>query len=61
MSKTHLQQRGLARIQLPQRSQVEMRLLALDEWLDPEHRVRVVWQYATYLDLSPLYQSIKAT
>lgn len=38
-----------------------MRLLALDEWLDAEHRVRVVWQYAESLDLSRLYAAIKAT
>lgn len=61
MSKTPRQQRGLARTQLPERTQVEMRLLALDEWLDSEHRVRVVWQYAETLDLSCLYDSIKAT
>jgi transposase len=61
MSKSSRQQRGNARTQAPERFQVEMRFLALDQWLDPEHRVRVVWQYVEALDLSPLYQSIKAT
>ena len=60
MSKTHSQQRGSARVQVPQRSQVEMQLLSLDQWLDAEHRVRMVWQYVESLDLSELYASIKA-
>ena len=38
-----------------------MRFLALDQWLDEEHRVRTVWQYVEALDLRPLYQAIKAT
>jgi len=46
---------------MPERSQVEMQFLSLDQWLDQEHRVRIVWQYVESLDLSELYQSIKAT
>jgi transposase len=62
MSKKSLQQqRGQARTKLPVRSQVEMQLLSLDQWLDPDHRVRIVWQYVESLDLTELYQSIKAT
>ena len=61
MSKTPREQRGQARIQVPERTQVEMRFLALDEWLAADHRVRLVWQYAEALDLSGLYDSIKAT
>ena len=38
-----------------------MQLLSLDQLIDSEHRVRVVWQYVESLDLSELYQSIKAT
>lgn len=38
-----------------------MRFLALDQWLDGDHRVRTVWQYVESLDLSPLYAAIKAT
>lgn len=60
MSKPPRQQRGSARTQVPQRTQVEMQLLSLDQWLDPEHRVRSVWQYVESLDLSELYASIKA-
>ena len=62
MNKKSLQQqRGEARTKLPQRAQVEMQFLSLDQWLDPDHRVRMVWQYVESLDLTELYQSIKAT
>src|SRR5882724_8735657 len=61
MSQTPRQQRGNARTKLPQREQVEMRFLALDQLLDGEHRARTVWQYVESLDLSPLYAAIKAT
>jgi transposase len=37
-----------------------MQLLALDELIGPDHRVRYVWQYVESLDLSPLYDKIKA-
>ena len=50
----------MARTQRPERSQVEMQLLSLDQWLGPDHRVRYVWQYVQSLDLSPLYREIKA-
>lgn len=60
MSKSPRQQRGSARTLVPQRTQVEMQLLSLDQWLDAEHRVRTVWQYVESLDLSELYASIKA-
>ncbi len=61
MSKSTRQQRGDARTKMPERSQVEMQFLSLDQWLDQEHRVRIVWQYVESLDLSELYQLIKAT
>lgn len=38
-----------------------MEMLSLDQWLDADHRVRVLWQYVDSLDLTELYQSIKAT
>ena len=60
MSKSHHAQRGQARTKCPQRTQVEMQLLSLDQWLDPQHPVRVVWQYVDSLDLSELYKPIKA-
>lgn len=61
MAKSIQQQRGNARTKTPERSQVEMRFLSLDQWLAEEHRVRIVWQYAQSLDLSELYSCIKAT
>jgi transposase len=61
MKKSLQQQRGNARTKLPERSQVEMQFLSLDQWLDPDHRVRIVWQYVESLDLSEFYQPIKAT
>lgn len=61
MKQTPKQQRGNARTRSPERTQIEMRLLALDQWLDSEHRVRIIWQYVESLDLSELYGTIKAT
>jgi transposase len=61
MSKSFKTQRGQARTQRPERTQVEMQFLSLDQWLDADHRARVVWQYVESLDLSELYTPIKAT
>lgn len=61
MKKTPSQQRGNARTRSPERTQIEMRFLALDQWLDSDHRVRIIWQYVESLDLSELYATIKAT
>src|SRR5688572_23988830 len=61
MTKSHRAQRGAARTKRPERTQVEMQFLSLDQWLDADHRVRIVWQYVDSLDLSELYESIKAT
>lgn len=60
MKKTFSAQRGQARTQRPERSQVEMQLLSLEQMIDPDHRVRYVWQYVESLDLSPLYDQIKS-
>jgi len=61
MNKTPRQQRGDARVKLAERCQVEMRFLSLDQWLDQAHRARIVWQYAESVDLSELYDQVKAT
>lgn len=61
MSKSHRSQRGQARTKRPERTQVEMRFLSLDQWLDADHRVRMVNQYVDSLDLTELYLPIKAT
>lgn len=61
MKKTHSEQRGEARVKRAERSQVEMQFLSLDQWLDKDHRARIVWKYAESVDLSELYSQIKAT
>jgi transposase len=60
MKPTSKQQRGLARVQLPQRDQVELQMLSLDEMLEKGHRARIVWRYAESIDLSDLYADINA-
>ena len=61
MKKSLREQRGRARVRLAERSQIEMQFLSLDQWLDKDHRARIVWQYAESIDLSDLYAQIKAT
>ena len=38
-----------------------MQHFSLDQLIDADHRVRYVWQYVQSLDLSSLYDQIKAT
>ena len=61
MKKSFSAQRGQARTQRPERTQVQMQYFSLDQVIDAEHRVRYVWQYVQALDLSSLYEQIKAT
>ena len=58
---SYKKQRGNARTQRPERSQVEMQLMSLDEMVESDHRVRLVWQYVELLDLSEFYAGIKST
>ena len=44
----------------PERRQVELQTLCLDDLLPPDHRGRLVWAFAEGLDLGPLYAAIKA-
>ena len=44
----------------PERRQVELQALCLDDLLPPDHRGRLVWAFAEGLDLGPLYAAIKA-
>lgn len=60
MSKKHPSQRGQSRTKRPERNQVEVRFLSLDQLLDREHQARVVWKYVQSLDLSELYAQIRA-
>ena len=48
------------RVQRPNRTQLELRPSDLEGLLPPDHRARVVWEFVEGLDLSPLYQRIKA-
>ncbi|MCE9525950.1 MAG: IS1182 family transposase [Planctomycetales bacterium] len=48
------------RVKSPQRGQVMMHMLSLDEMIRAEHPVRNVWQYVCSLDLSAFYQDIQA-
>lgn len=52
--------RPAPRLRQPERPQPELRCLALDELLPPDHPARVAWAFATGLDLAPLYDAIKA-
>lgn len=60
MSKKHPSQRGQSRTKRPERNQIEIRYLSLDQILDREHQARVVWKYVQSLDLSELYAQIRA-
>jgi transposase len=48
------------RLRRPQRNQVEMRCLALDQLLPDDHQARLVWAYVEGLNLTPLYHAIQA-
>ena len=48
------------RFNRPERFQIEMHWMALDQMLPYDHRARIVWQYVDSLDLSKLYEKIKA-
>ena len=52
--------RGAPRLRVPQRDQIDMHWAALDDMLDPNHTVRLVWAFVQGLDLTPLYDEIKA-
>src|SRR5438046_1794439 len=51
---------GTPRFQAAERNQVEFRACCWNELLPPDHQARLVWDYVTQLDLSPLYGKIKA-
>lgn len=50
-----------ARVNRPQRSQIEMRFLCLDQLLPSDHRARVVWAFVRSLNLERLYEGIRVT
>jgi transposase len=48
------------RLRRPERTQGEMRTDSLDQLLPPDHVVRVVWDYVSNVDVTPLLAQIKA-
>jgi transposase len=48
------------RLRRPDRRQIMLRPVDLEGLLPEDHRARVVWAYVEGLDLSPLYQQIRA-
>jgi transposase len=52
--------KGKARVRAPERGQVEMQAVALDEVIEAEHPARLIWNYVSKLDLSALEAEIGA-
>jgi transposase len=52
--------RGAPRLRVPERGQIGMHWAALDDLIPQDHLVRAVWAFVLGLDLSPLYDAIKA-
>jgi transposase len=52
--------RGVARVLLPNRTQLEWRATDLESLLPEGHRARIVWAYVMQADLSRMYVNIKA-
>ncbi|PQO26234.1 IS5/IS1182 family transposase, partial [Blastopirellula marina] len=48
------------RVKRPERHQVQWRDASLDQLIPRDHRVRAVWAYVDALDLTSLYQKIRA-
>jgi transposase len=48
------------RVERPKRAQIELRAVDLDGLLPADHRARLVWEFVEGLDLSALYQAIRA-
>ncbi len=51
---------GVARVLMPNRTQMELRASELESLLPEGHRARVVWAYVEQADLGPIYAGIKA-
>jgi len=61
MSNNQSYAKGTARVSRPERFQVEMRFLCLDQMLAKDHRSRIVWQFVQSLDLEPFYVEIRVS
>lgn len=51
---------GTPRVKFAERDQIEFRACCWNDLLPEDHQARVVWQYVASVDLSSLYQRIKA-
>ncbi|HUT10489.1 MAG TPA: hypothetical protein VMY42_08335, partial [Thermoguttaceae bacterium] len=51
---------GTPRVKRPQRDQIEFRACCWNDLLPEDHQARIVWDYVESLDLSALYERIKA-
>lgn len=51
---------GAPRMNRPERDQIQFRACCWNDLLPDDHPTRIVWQYVESLDLSPLYERIKA-
>jgi transposase len=61
MNKTKSAAERSARVNRPERTQVEMQLLCLDEMLPQDHRARIVWQFIKSWDLEAFYLAIQVS
>src|SRR6266403_5907639 len=52
--------RGMPRVRVPERSQIDTHWAALDDLIPDDHPVRAVWAFVDGLDLSALHEAIKA-
>src|SRR5512144_3033565 len=52
--------RGVVRVLMPNRAQVEWRASDLDSLLPEGHRARLVWAYVMQADLGRMYAGLKA-
>lgn len=50
-----------ARVNRPERRQIEWKLLSLDQMLPVDHRARMVWKFVESLNLEPFYGDIEVT
>jgi transposase len=57
---TPVEPAGKPRFQRAQRRQMEWKALSLDQMLPGDHEARVVWAYVESLDISALYDQIRA-
>jgi transposase len=52
--------RGVPRLVMPNRTQIELRTMDLESLLAPDHPARAVWEFVESLDLSPLYAKVQS-